>query len=424
MKEENYEDAEEELKKINPFRDSSRLIEECEKGIIYERAIQFEDDGDYYTAIKLYESISDFKDSSDRIRRLRNMPTKDTKNAYEEAINDYNRGNYRKALIEFRIIEDYEKSKEYIDECLRFLRKELSATISAGSLYSAALLEDGEAKFTDNISYGQDELGTDKKYISISAGGYYTIGLCDDGTVSVAGDIPWMKGSPNSDWDHVLQVKSGFDYVVALFEDGTVSFQGQNSDENYNEILDFEDWDNIVMIDAGYHMVVGLDNNGDVHVTGRNASNIRKELSDSSADWGNIVAVATGGTSKESEGFIVGLKEDGTVITAGKTKNGIKEAEKWKNIKKISAGDYHLVGLTTDNEVLAVMNDNQEDNSTAKYLCCDFSGWPEGVNIMDISAGNGITLGVSSDGILYSCGYNKQRQRPESGEWKGVMIKE
>ena len=107
---------------------------------------------------------------------------------------------------------------------------------------------------------------------------------------------------------------------------------------------------------------------------------------------------------------MVGLKKDGSVVTAGKTQYGINEAEGWSDMKKISAGDYHLVGLTATGELVAVMNDDPNEKRAYRDACCKFETWPAEENIVDISAGNGTMLGLSSDGTVYSCGYGGGRQ--------------
>ena len=283
----------------------------------------------------------------------------------------YNQGEYRTAIIEFRVLGEYKENKEYIKECYKKIRLQLASTISAGSMYSVALKENGVVISIGETNGGQTEI-EGKDFVSIAAGGFYTIGLHNDGTVDIAGDIKWMKGKPHNEWKNVLQVVSGFDYVAVLFEDGTVDFQGQNSLENYSERLDFSTWKDIAVIDAGYHMVVGLGNDGKIYITGRNATKIMEEIKKEKEKWSDIVSIVTGGTSKSSEGFVAGLKADGTIVTAGKTQYGIKDAEKWSGINKISPGDYHLVGISDDGEIVSVMNDDPSDKRKSKAACCSF----------------------------------------------------
>ena len=419
---EKYEMAKDEFEKILNYQDSKsyyaksqRMIEKEKK---YQKALDYMDEENYDRAIAIFEDLEGYKDSKEKIAEI-----KDRRYAvaYKQAIRHYRQGQYKTAIVEFKVLGDYKDTYGYLEKCYSEMRIELSETISAGSMYSVALTDDQKVLFSGDVDDGQNGLNQGD-YTSISAGGYYTIGLYGDGSVDVAGDISWMHGYPHSKWKNVMQVSSGFDFVAVLFEDGTVDFQGQNSDKNYEEVLDFVDWKDIAMIDAGYHMVVGLDYGGNIHVTGRNASSIKSEIESNIEKWKDIISVATGGTSKSSEGFVVGLKADGTVVTAGKTQYGINEAQNWTNIKKISAGDYHLVGINMDGKPVAVMNDNPNERKNYKDACCKFNQWPENAEIVNISAGNGMTLGLSADGTVYSSGFDLQNQIPESGKWTGVKV--
>ena len=79
---------------------------------------------------------------------------------------------------------------------------------------------------------------------------------------------------------------------------------------------------------------------------------------------GNIIAVSAG------KRHTVGLKSDGTVVTAGSLNAyGQCNVSGWKDIIAVSAGENHTVGLKADGTVVAV-GDN-------KYGQCNVSDWKD-----------------------------------------------
>lgn len=76
--------------------------------------------------------------------------------------------------------------------------------------------------------------------------------------------------------------------------------------------------------------------------------------------WTNIKAVAA------NEGSIVGLREDGTVLSQGMI-DGYRpiDTSNWANIKAIAAGDNHVVGLRIDGTVIV---DGYLDDATAEEI--------------------------------------------------------
>ena len=84
----------------------------------------------------------------------------------------------------------------------------------------------------------------------------------------------------------------------------------------------------------------------------------RYELDD---DWTDMALVADGMY------HAVGLKKDGTWISAGEYRNHECDVDNWKDIVAIAAGNSHTIGLKADGTVVAV---GQND-----YGQCDVSGW-------------------------------------------------
>lgn len=124
-------------------------------------------------------------------------------------------------------------------------------------------------------------------------------------------------------------------------------------------------------------------------------------------------AMTAGGTisagNHYSDNFSVGLKEDGTVVTAGCNNYGQCNVSGWTDIIAISAGSKHIVGLKTDGTVRA-MGNNYDGQ-------CDISGWKD---IVAISAGGYHTVGLKKDGTVVAVGLNEDGQCNVS-DWKDIV---
>ena len=90
------------------------------------------------------------------------------------------------------------------------------------------------------------------------------------------------------------------------------------------------------------------------------------------------------------DGFAVVLNSEGIVSVEG---NQTFDTRQWINITKICSGDHHVVGLKSDGTVVAF-----GDNT---YNQCEVSSWK---NIVEISAKNDLTVGISANGRTYTTG--------------------
>jgi hypothetical protein len=102
------------------------------------------------------------------------------------------------------------------------------------------------------------------------------------------------------------------------------------------------------------------------------------------------------------------LKIDGTVLTVGLNSCGQCDVSSWTNIKQVSTGDSHTVGLKIDGTVVASGN-----NCCGQ---CDVSSWTD---IKQVSAGGCSTLGLKTDGTVVASGNNKSGQC-EVSSWTDI----
>lgn len=398
-------------------RDEARRLEgeASENEEKYEQALDLFNRHAYSEALKLFQELGTYEESEDKANLCEMAIRRAKENAYAQALEKYENGDYFDAIIQFEVLEDYEDSTKYVERCYDRIRKKLANKFSSGSLFSVAIGEQ-DLFFTESCDSGQETL-QGENFISVSAGGFHVVGLQADGTAKIAGDISWWIEDFH-DWKNVLQVSAGYDFVAALLESGKVEIQGYNGSENYkqNQIIECEQWENIVQIDTAYHLLAGIDRSGKIFVTGKGSEQIAEEIERNPGKWKDVVYLAVGGDSVRGA-FLVGLKSDGDVVTAGEDGYGIDEAQQWKNITQISAADYHLVGMDEFGNIKAVMNHFPNRDSWADQGCCNFDSWI-GVKIVALEAGNGTTLGMSEDGYIYSSGYNHEGQIPANKEWK------
>ncbi|MBQ3085662.1 MAG: tetratricopeptide repeat protein [Clostridia bacterium] len=104
----------------------------------------------------------------------------------------------------------------------------------------------------------------------------------------------------------------------------------------------------------------------------------------------------------------VGVKKDGTVLSAGDNTAGQRNVGEWTDIVAVAAGDQHTVGLKKNGTVVAV-----GDNAHGQ---CNTAEWTD---IVAIAAGSGHTVGLKKNGTVVAVGYNANGECAVS-EWKGV----
>lgn len=120
-------------------------------------------------------------------------------------------------------------------------------------------------------------------------------------------------------------------------------------------------------------------------------------------DWFDISLLAVG------YDHVVGLKSDGSWVSAGEYEDGQRDVETWDDIVAIDVGLKHTVGLKSDGTVVAT-----GDNSKGQ---CDVSSWTD---IVKISAYWNNTLGLKADGTVVATGENKNGEC-DVQSWENVI---
>lgn len=144
-------------------------------------------------------------------------------------------------------------------------------------------------------------------------------------------------------------------------------------------------------ISAGIRYSVGVINDGRIEYSG-DYPVLEKELS----RWEDIISISIKGN------LGIGLKEDGTVVTAGKVPDYpdyYLDTKSWEDIIAISSGQQYVVALKADGTLRA-----QGHNGDGQV---DIDEWED---IIAISTGWRHTVGIDSKGNIYITGYGSKKQ--------------
>ena len=230
----------------------------------------------------------------------------------------------------------------------------------------------------------------------IHAGANYTIGIKPDGTVI-------STGATAKHWSGIVALSSDGSNIVGLKSNGTVVTNRWMANLLYlGQGDEVKDWTDIVAIAAGQHgdcrHIVGLKPDGTVVSAGDNSVGQRNV-----SGWTDIVTIST------ADIHTVGLRSDGTVVASGSNKYGACNVSSWTDIVAISAGTFHTIGLKYDGTVVA-----------AGCGCsgnCNVSDWTD---IVAISTDSSHTVGLKSDGTVVAVGSNSSGECDVS-EWTDIV---
>jgi len=357
--------------------------------------------------------------------------------------------------------------------------------VNAGDWHTVGLKTDGTVIAVGSNDEGQCNVEDWTDIVAISAGAEHTVGLKADGTVvavgynSIDASGYYRQGQCNvEDWTDIVAVSAGAEHTVGLKSDGTIVAVGQNTYGQCN----VEDWMNIVAIGAGYWHTVGLKADGTIvsfgyngdgqcnvselenicvpaeRLPARNGNETKPEEppTDQQAQYDAAEKLlASGETAKAAiafgklagyedarqrsfslwntlikresvyciNGYFYGLKNDGSVVTAGKDEFGISTNSDWKNVLQLVGGskfgnlyqnDTCLLGLRSDGTVITA-----GQNEAGQCNVSDWTNvvklWHQGARFYDSSKTNGfwrydyhnyvgMTVGLRADGTVVTTG--------------------
>lgn len=223
--------------------------------------------------------------------------------------------------------------------------------VSAGDQYIVGLRNDGHVVAESLLSpdgYGETKVESWDNIVAIDTAWQLTVGLDQTGNVHVLGyraeelqkeiDESHRSTDKNTQWADIVSVSvggsgddhRGWGHIVGLTKDGHVVAVGDN---DYGQ-CNVDEWKNehIVAISAGDYHTVALTKEGRVLTTQKKDCHFDNvDFSDSVdqiARWRDIIAVSAG------YGFTLGLKSDGTVVSAGNRNEGQANVGKWNIVTR------------------------------------------------------------------------------------------
>lgn len=157
-------------------------------------------------------------------------------------------------------------------------------------------------------------------------------------------------------------------------------------------------------ISAGTSSSAGVKSDGTVYLCGE-----RVLPPSDVAEWTDVISVSTMGS------LVIGLKMDGSVITAGSLDNNYHiETGNWNDIVAVSAGDLYVLGLRSNGTLVA-----QGYNTHGQLNIGDWR------DIITISTGWRLTAGLDKKGDVHVAGRNAKEILEEINnnldDWSNIV---
>lgn len=353
--------------------------------------------------------------NADAVRRNREA-------VYDIAMGEFSDGDYQDAIDTLSPISEFKDSQKHIlysRAMILFANKEYE---EAGELFSQLsgfldsdyykaqcvvlqeniekLQENNQAAYTVAIDSFHQQ-----KYVEALAV-FEELGEFEDSTemAEICKNQIRMRSYSNT-------ISAGIRYSAAVSTGETAYFSG----EGFEGESDMGTWTDIVSICAKGHIVIGLKSDGTVVTAG----NIDKYRIDTSM-WRDIVAVEAG------QQYVVGLRADGTLTAQGHNGDGQTDidGDEWHNIVSIACGWRHTVGLDANGKIHITGYDS------ANQLAQIERNQSEWTDIVAISAGGGSnesgkrghTVALRRDGTAVAVGDNSHGQCNVYGEeWTNLV---
>ena len=116
--------------------------------------------------------------------------------------------------------------------------------------------------------------------------------------------------------------------------------------------------------------------------------------------------------------YVAGVNVDGTIVAWGYNEPGRGKVSSWKDIKAISVGRNHTIGLKRDNTVISTKFTRKYDSDKEPYHGqCEVADWKD---IIAVSTSWDHTVGLKSDGSVVAVGKNEYGEC-EVSEWSDIV---
>ena len=212
----------------------------------------------------------------------------------------------------------------------------------------------------------------------------------EDGTVAVANVTDSMKKELTS-WKDIVELASTDDAVFGLHRDGRVSFVRRfppavGESDSYREVLSWDGITKLVTAD-GYH-VFGLREDGTVISAG--AEWFGSQPAYDISDWTDV-KLLYGTTGMES--YLCGLRKDGTLLTLNW---GFEWSGAPDHLTDVACGKYVWLGLKDDGTVVLSGIDAPQISEEVRL-------WRD---VVQVAAGASSAAGLRRDGTVVAAGFD------------------
>lgn len=464
-----YKEAAYLFESISEYKDSTALEKECYKKAEEARKDAILADGkarmtdvsiaEYESAIKLFESISGWKDADEQIiicqkkieeskaadeaKRLEQEKQEQIARAERERIAKRNKkiaiiaAPIVCAIIAFVIIlntviipvSTYKKAKKllenekyteamllygkiynYKDSTLLRKKCDFSNKIGSDGFFSYGIKTDGSIVNTDfknegasvNAATNMFELlcGTDEEFVKVSTSNaaWYVAAITKNGMVKILPfnyDDTRMQNKVDK-WCDIVDICVGDYSLAGVKKNGTAVFA-------WNLYRDYKEQD------CGQNEVSKWTDLVDIAVGKRHTVGLKSDgtvvaVGDNSygqcevSDWSNIIDIYCGQLGT------YGLKSNGTVIFTGGNTFGESAVANWQDIVALSVGSVNIIGLKSDGTVISTSL--PEKMANFDYGQCNVKGWSNMIGI----CGDFSRLALKKDGTVVAIGYNEHGQ--------------
>ena len=340
---------------------------------------------------------------------------------YEDAKLDLETHNYSEAIEKLNGLGDFRDAYALIDEAENnVMYDEANKALENGDydnaleIFSALGAFKDSSEIASNIhNYLTEQENNKNKYevaIELQNKGQYCDALLLFNELGDYEDSQILADECRASLQRLIYsdtISAGIRYSAGVTADGNVVFSGIN----FEDEMVIGTWDGIVSISSNGSFIIGLKNDGTVVTAQRSSYDYRIDAS----EWHDIVAVASG------EHYIVGLRADGTVTAQGHNGDGQIDIDDWDNIIAIDAGWRHTVGLDSYGNVHVA---GYASENLLGYIEDEKELWTDLVNI---SAGGGggdylrtFVVGLKADGTAVAVGANEQGQC-NIDEWSDLI---
>lgn len=207
-------------------------------------------------------------------------------------------------------------------------------------------------------------------------------------------------------YDEAYNYYQSEDYILAIQELTKLNNYKDSEEIIRNCKIELARLQHATTISAGIRSSVGMIRQGKVYLAGDDEYSWESELE----TWNDIVSISVKGN------FVVGLKENGTVVMAGKVPDYYVGTKTWTDVIAISTGQQYIVGLRSDGTLVA------QGHNGDHQVDIDGDDW---TNIVSIATGWRHTVGLDSSGEIQITGLGSDRQLnyidEHKDEWKNIV---